>query len=405
MVTVPSGAAGEVELATQIWAEVVTVGSELVLGQLVDTNAAYIARELSEIGVGLAFHTTVGDDPELMRQAFKLALERCQIVITTGGIGPTEDDLTRETAAEVVGRELLLRPELLEHIEGLFRRMGYHMADNNRRQAFLPEGATAIHNPRGTAPAFRYEFDDRVLICLPGVPAETEPLIHENVIPFLQKKYSSGGWVWINRVLKVCGLGESNVDFQIKELIRSSKNPIIGLQASPGETKVRLTARAATREEAEVLLDEGEAGIRERLGPMIFGRGEETLAGNTAALLREKGLSLAVGEALTQGLVTAELGRLVHLGQLKGSLVLGSPASADELCTRVMDEFRADLALAVAGEPGDDGRLLVEIKVRDAAGREMERRLSLGGPQRLIMERAATMALFTLWNFLKGENQ
>ena len=224
-------------MEVQVWAEVVTVGSELVLGQLVDTNASFIARELSEIGVGLAFHTTVGDDPELMRQAFKLALGRCQIVITTGGIGPTEDDLTREIAAEVLGRELQLRPELLEHIEGLFKRMGYRMADNNRRQAYLPEGATAIHNPRGTAPAFRYEFDNRVLICLPGVPAETEPLIRENIIPFLDKKYSPGGRVWINRVLKVCGLGESNVDYQIREIIRSSRNPIIGLQASPGKPR------------------------------------------------------------------------------------------------------------------------------------------------------------------------
>ena len=389
----------------QVWAEVLTVGSELVLGQLVDTNASFIARELSEIGVGLAFHTTVGDDKELMRQAFKLALQRCQIVITTGGIGPTEDDLTREIAAEILGRELILRPELMEHIQGLFKRMGYHMADNNRRQAYLPEGATAIHNPRGTAPAFRYEYDDRVLICLPGVPAETEPLLRENVIPFLQKKYSPGGRVWINRVLKVCGVGESNVDAQIKEIIRSSQNPIIGLQASPSETKVRLTARAETRKEAEALLDQGEARIRERLGPMIFGQGEETLAGNTAGLLRDKGLSLAVAENVTQGLVTAELGRLLHLGQLKGSLVLGAPTPIDELCERIQDEFQADLALAVTGLPGDDGRLVVDIKVRDASGRELDRQLSLGGPQAMIMQRAATMALFTLWNFLNGENQ
>ena len=138
---------------------------------------------------------------------------------------------------------------------------------------------------------------------------------------------------------------------------------------------------------------------------MIFGQGEETLAGNTAGLLRDKGLSLAVAENVTQGLVTAELGRLLHLGQLKGSLVLGAPTPIDELCERIQDEFQADLALAVTGLPGDDGRLVVDIKVRDASGRELDRQLSLGGPQAMIMQRAATMALFTLWNFLNGENQ
>ena len=166
-----------------------------------------------------------------------------------------------------------------------------------------------------------------------------------------------------------------------------------------------MTARAATREEADALLDAGEARIRERLGPMIFGYGDETLAGNTAALLKEQGLSLGLGEALTQGLVTAELGQLVNLGQLKGSLVLGAPTPVDDLSTRVRDEFQPDLVLAITGRPGDDGRLVVDIKVSDASGRALERRLSLGGPQRIIMTRSATMALFTLWKFLKGEDE
>ena len=154
----------------QVWAEVVTVGSELVLGQLIDTNAAFLATALSEIGIGLAYHTSVGDDPARMAEVFRTALSRADVVVTTGGIGPTEDDLTREVAAEVTGRPLVMRQDLLDFIESLFKRIGYRMAENNKRQAYIPEGADVIHNPYGTAPAFRIEQDGHVLICLPGVP-------------------------------------------------------------------------------------------------------------------------------------------------------------------------------------------------------------------------------------------
>lgn len=385
----------------QIWAEVVTIGSELVLGQLVDTNASYIAQALSEIGLGMAYHTTVGDDRERMLTAFRTALERCHVVIATGGIGPTEDDLTREVAAQVMGTELELREDLLEYIESLFKRMGYQMADNNRRQAYIPKGAAPIHNPRGTAPAFRCEINDRVLICLPGVPFETEPLLREEILPYLEKKYSPKGRVWVNRVLKVCGLGESSVDAQIKEIILSSRNPTIGLQAAPGEIKVRLTARADNRLQAEGLLDEGEARIREKIGSLIFGYGDETLSGNTVRLIEESGKTLAVGDALTGGLVISELGGRLSRSSFKGGNVLNREIPASELCDRLIRDFQADLALAIAGFPGEDDKHRIEIRVRDAEGREKSRELLLGGPDRLVKTRAAIMALFTLFSFLR----
>jgi nicotinamide-nucleotide amidase len=388
-------------LSDHIWAEVVTIGSELVLGQLVDTNAAYIAQRLSEIGVGLAFHSTVGDDRRRMVEALTTALNRCQIVITTGGIGPTEDDLTREVAAEIMGVELILRDDLLAYIQGLFARMGYQMTPNNRRQAYIPAGSTPIHNPMGTAPAFYCEKEDRVLICLPGVPRETEYLIPNTVIPYLKQKYSPSGRIWVNRVLKVCGVGESNVDSQIKDIIKASRNPFVGLQASPNEIKVRLTAMAATDQEAGILLDDGERKIRDVLGDLIFGVGDDTLAGNTAARLTELGLSAAVAEAATQGIVTAELGRRLNLGQLKGALILGSPTPAADLIERIRDDYDPDVALAVSASPGDDGRLEVDILIESSTGKSNRRSLSLGGPQRLIVERSATMTMFTLWKFLK----
>jgi len=390
-------------VSSLVWAEIVTVGSELVLGQLVDTNAAYIAQALAEIGVGMAYHTTVGDERDRQAEVFRQALNRCQIVVTTGGIGPTEDDLTREVAAEVLGRPLIFRPDLLEYIEGLFQRLGYTMPENNRRQAYIPEGAAVIHNPRGTAPAFRYEYDDRILICLPGVPHETEHLIRTEVLPLLARKYALTGKIILNRVLKICGLGESSVDAQIKDLIRSSKNPVLGLQAGSSEIKVRLTARADNRAEAERILDEGEARVREQLDSLIFGRDDETLAGNTAALLQEYNQTLAVAEALTNGLVTAEIGGRLGLGRLRGALVLGRPIQADELCDRVLNEFHPDLALVVTGWPDDSGRFQISILVRAADGRDRERSLSLGGPSRIIQQRAATMALFSLLQFLREE--
>ncbi|MFH1091057.1 MAG: CinA family nicotinamide mononucleotide deamidase-related protein [Pseudomonadota bacterium] len=379
-----------------------TIGSELVLGQLVDTNAAFIASKLAEIGVGLAYHTTVGDDPERMAQVLNQALDRCQIVITTGGIGPTEDDLTREVAAKVLGRELVFRQDLMDFIEGMFQRFGYRMAPNNRRQAYIPDGAAVIHNPHGTAPSFRYEYDDRVLICLPGVPRETEALLKEEVLPFLEQKYSSGGRVWINRVLKVVGVGESNVDAQIKDIFRSSKNPTLGIQASPGEIKVRLTARAKSRAEADELLDQCEARLQEVLGDLIFGHDEETLAGVIAGLFQAQHLSLAIGEALTAGLVSAELGRLLKPGQMKGSLIFGRPMPAAEIFGQVEDLFQADVTLAVAGAPDDEGRTRLEVLVRDKNGLEQNRVLSLGGPLPRVMERSTTMALYTLLRFLRS---
>ena len=385
----------------EIWAEVVTVGSELVLGQLIDTNAAYTARALSDIGVSLAYHTTVGDDRKRMAETFRLALDRCQIVVTTGGIGPTEDDLTREVWAEVLGRELCFRPELWEWIENLFKRAGFKLSPNNRRQAYIPDGAEVISNPRGTAPAFCYEEGDRIIFCLPGVPRETEPMIREEVLPRLVKKYDLGAQVIRNRVLKVYGLGESNVDAQLKEIIVSSKNPAIGLQASQFETMVRLTARADSPEEALNLLDEGEARIQEKVGPFIFARDEETLAGNTARMLAERGLSLAVADAATRGAVCSELGRAVRYDLFRGGLILDHLSDPAELCAKARDDFKADVCLAAAGFPEDD-RLRVDVHI-SSPERQYQKSQVFGGPLSMRLNRAGTMALFTLYRFLRGD--
>lgn len=395
-------------MQSRLKAEVVTIGTELVLGQLIDTNAAYIANALSEIGVDLAYHTTVGDDRTRMKETLRAALDRCQIVITTGGIGPTEDDLTREVAAEVFGTGLILREDLWEDIQAMFRQAGFKMAPNNKRQAYIPEGAEVIPNPRGTAPAFLYEKADSILFCLPGVPRETEPMIREIVLPRIARKYDLKGQVIMNRVLKVYGLGESNVDAAIKEVIVSSANPTIGLQASAFETKVRLTARADSREEALALLDRGEARIREKVGDFIFGRDEETLAGNVAALLKAKNWTLAVIDALTKGVTGHELGQTVDVDLFKGGLVLASKLDRDyqpplpDLRDRVREEMKADVILEVEGFWEEEGRIRVKVRVSGPDGDTGYSQM-LGSTWRLILSRGSTMALFTLYKYLRGD--
>jgi nicotinamide-nucleotide amidase len=323
------------------------------------------------------------------------------VVVTTGGLGPTEDDLTRDVVASVAGRELVLHDDLLAHIETLFQRIGYRMPDNNRRQAYIPEGAEVVSNPRGTAPAFRLEIDGRALICLPGVPMETEPLIREAVLPYLRERFTPGGQVLLNRVLKVSGQGESSVDAQIRDLIRSSTNPVIGLQASPGEIKVRLTAQADTLEAAAALLDATEGRVRDVLGPLVFGTGDETLAGNAASLLEKRNLSLATVEAATRGAVAAEIARFLPPELYKGGRILNRSESAGTLCLQALEETGADVALAVAAFPDRDDRIRVEIMVRSRDARQADRVLSLGGPDRMVQSRSSTMALFTLLQFLK----
>jgi hypothetical protein len=219
----------------------------------------------------------------------------------------------------------------------------------------------------------------------------------------LQQRFAPAGGLMINRVLKVTGIGESNVDDQLRDIIRSSTNPIIGLQASPGEIKVRLTARAGSTEEAGRLLDQGEARIMAQVGPLVFGRDDETLAGNAARLVKASGYRLAVMDGLTRGRVAADLCPLLPEPLFRGGWILADPQSARDLADKALAELGADLALAVAGFPGEEGRIRTEIQVRTRDGRGAERILDLGGPPRIVGSRALTMTLFTLWSFLRDE--
>lgn len=289
-------------------AEIVMIGSELLLGEIVDTNANLLARMLRDIGLDLYYKTTVGDNEGRITEVLNLALDRSGVVITSGGLGPTVDDLTRQAVANATGRKLVYSPELEEQIAARFRSFGRPMAENNKRQAYIPEGALPLPNPVGTAPCFLSE-DVRgrgFIVSVPGVPRELEYMMTHTVIPLLVERMG-GARVFKTRVLRTCAVGESSVDRAIADLIETSSNPKIGLLAHAGQTDVRLTAKAGTEAEAEALIASLEAEVRARLGVAVYGLGQESVAEVVGRLLVEKGLRLGVIDTLTRGQVALEL--------------------------------------------------------------------------------------------------
>lgn len=289
-------------------AEIVAIGSELLLGQIVDTNSAWMAQRLTALGVNLFYKSVVGDNPGRMREVIGTALTRSDIVITSGGLGPTQDDLTREIVAEATGRKLVLDPELLRQIEENFRRRGRTMTPNNRRQAYVPEGAIGVKNPNGTAPSFIVEEPRGILFALPGVPVELKWLFENEVEPYLRKKFNLGE-VITYRVLKVVGLGESAVDDRIGDLIAHSSNPTVGVLAHPGQVDVRITAKAADHAAAMELIAPLEAEVRQLLGSNVFASDGETMEDVVGRLLRAQSQTVATYEDLTFGHLAERLQR------------------------------------------------------------------------------------------------
>ncbi len=286
-------------------AEIISIGTELLLGAIVDTNAAYISRRLAEIGIDLYHRVTVGDNEGRIARCIEEALESADVVLCSGGLGPTVDDVTRQAVAQATGRKLVLDEEMLGWIEERFRGWGHPMSENNRRQAFKPEGAIAIENPVGTAPIFIVQDQRGDVIVLPGVPHEMEHLMEHEVIPYLKGKL--GHQVVIKaRVLRTVGIGESQVDSRIGDLMKSA-NPTVGLAAHPGQTDVRIVAKAASEEEADRLIAEMEEQVRQRLGKVIYGVGEETVAEVVVRMLAERELTLGTVECGVDGVVSRRI--------------------------------------------------------------------------------------------------
>jgi competence/damage-inducible protein CinA-like protein len=288
-------------------AEIVMIGTELLLGEIVDTNANRLAKGLRAIGLDLYYKTTVGDNEARITEVLNLALDRSDVIITSGGIGPTVDDITRQAVANATGRKLVYSTDLESQIAARFRSFGREMGENNKRQAYIPQGALPLSNPVGTAPCYLCE-DIRqrgIIISLPGVPRELEYMLSKKVIPLLAEKMG-GAKVTKIRILRTCAVGESNVDRTIGDLM-TTKNPTIGLAAHAGQTDVRITVKADTEAEAEALIAPVEAKVRERLGVAIYGEETETVSEVIGRLLTKKNLKLGMVDTLTSGLLTRDL--------------------------------------------------------------------------------------------------
>ena len=256
-------------------AEIITIGTEILLGEIVDTNTRYIARHLRGLGVDLYRAITIGDNEERIAGVIRESMQRADIVITTGGLGPTIDDPTREAVAKAIGVETEFREDLWQQVVATIARYGRAPSENQKRQAYVPKGALGIHNPVGTAPCFIVETPRNAVISLPGVPNEMEYILHESVIPYLQKRFHLHELIKI-RVIHCSGLGEGMIDEKIGDLEKLS-NPTVGLAAHTGVVDIRIAAKAKSESEANSMIAEVESLVRERLGSVVFGVDEDKL--------------------------------------------------------------------------------------------------------------------------------
>lgn len=374
--------------------ELIIIGSELLLGEALDTNTRTLARALRSLGLALRRVQIVGDEIDRLREAIIFAWQQADIVITTGGLGPTVDDPTRQAVAKALNRPLEFRPELWEQVSERVRRYGRIPSENQRRQAYVPRGAVAVSNPVGTAPAFLVEEGRKTLISLPGVPHEMETLLQEHLIPYLRQRYQLETIIKI-RTLHAAGVGESWVDEQIGEYERLA-NPAVGLAAHAGVIDIRLAARAESEAEAEALIHRLEQEICLRLGKAIFGTDDDTLENVTLAGLARHGWRLAICEAGTEGTLAKRLAAYQGEVYLGGETVTLSHPLSEETA-RIQEKYGTSAALGLALRTSTESQE-VELWWRTPQG-ERGKKLSYGGHPAYAARWAANMALDSLRRF------
>ncbi len=338
-------------------AEIIAIGTEILLGEITDTNSVYLAQKLRSIGINLYFMTSAGDNEKRIASAIEIALGRADVVITCGGLGPTVDDVTRQSVALATGRKLTFHQHLLDQIAARFAGFRAPMTENNRRQAFLPDGAIVIENPVGTAPSFIVEHQGKLVISLPGVPREMKYLFEQSVLPFLRDRF--GLSIIKARVLKTAGIGESMLDDALGHDLLEASNPTIGLAAHAGQVDVRITAKADTEAEADKMIAETEGLVRARVGEHIYGADKDSLEAALATVLDAANMTVAILEAGLPPTVSSKIERV-----------------ASRLVTRVerRDDPQGVLQMlhtaqtAAAADPASGMRPLAEAAARHMAG-------------------------------------
>jgi len=369
-------------------AEIITIGTEILLGEIVDTNTRYLARNLRSLGVDLYRTITIGDNVERIASAIRESMERAEIVITTGGLGPTVDDPTREAVARAVGTEVEFREDLWQQVVATIQRYGRTPSENQKRQAYVPKNAIAISNPVGTAPAFIVETKRNAVISLPGVPKEMEHLLHESVIPYLQKRFALRHIIKV-RILHTSGLGEGMVDERIGDL-ETLSNPTVGLAAHNGVVDIRIAAKSEAETEADRMIAEVEQDLRVRLKEVIFGVDDDTLEGVTFAAADRCGWSVVSLERGLPDSLSRRLPNLTSLDLQPGSLM-------DELRAALRRDPAKNAALGIACFVDD---MATELGIITPRG-EKSMRITYGGHPRNLPRWAFNNAL----NILRLEAQ
>jgi len=408
-------------------AEIISIGTELLLGEIVDTNSAFVAARLPALGIDLYYKHTVGDNLGRLVETLGRALERADLVLCTGGLGPTEDDLTREAIAQVMGEEPRVDPEIEAWLRGVFARRGGTMPERNIKQAWLIPSARAISNPRGTAPGWWVERDAKLVIAMPGPPAEMTRMWEEEVAPELLRRRP--GAVLITRTIKTAGIGEGSVDEMLSPLLKTT-NPSVGIYARADGIHVRIAAKAPTEEEARKMIEPLEAEMRRILGGAVWGADDDTFESVIGEMLVERGLTLAVMESCSGGLLADAItnvpgssryfrgGIVSYATEVKEAMGVDpavirehgvvSAETAAAMARAVRERLDADIGVGVTGvagpEPQEDAPVgLVYIAV-DGGEKVAPQSLSFQFAQsrQAIKRRAVTQAIMLLRRALLG---
>jgi nicotinamide-nucleotide amidase len=407
-------------------AEILSIGTELLLGQITDTNAVFLAQRLAELGIPLYFKDTVGDNPGRLESVLRLAMERSDLIICTGGLGPTEDDITSACIAHVFDTPMLVHAGAKATLEEFFKQRGRPITANQLKQATVPEGAILVPNPTGTAPGFILEKDGKTVIAFPGPPNEMHPMWRETVGPYLHQR--SGATIF-SRTLRFSGIGEGALEMELKGLIQAQREVTIAPYAKVGEAHIRLTTRAATQDEARVRIAPVEAAVRALVGQYVYGIDDETLEVVVGRQLRAQGLTLAVAESCTGGLLGGRitsiagssdyfLGGIISYSNAIKEGLLGvpfatlaahgavSPQTARAMAAGVLRATGADLGVSITGIAGPDGGTAdkpVGLVYIGLAGKKLSPRdcqYNFWGDRPTIRTRAVQEALALLYTVL-----
>lgn len=410
--------------------EIIAIGTELLLGQLVDTNTAHIAQALAAEGIDVYATHSAGDNRTRIAATISAALERADGVVTSGGLGPTVDDLTKEAVCDALGLEAELDARSLELIEAFFTKNGASMRENNRKQALMPRGAHVLENPNGSAPGFvAFRGDGKFVACMPGPPREMQPMLSQRLIPYLRERLDVRDAIY-TRVLHTIGIGESEIDHRIDDLFRTLENPKIAVLAHDYRCDVKIMVKAASRDQADAAIEPVQRDLERRLAGHVYAYDEQTLAGAVHALLQQRKQTIAVAESCTGGAICAALtavpgssksflgGIVAYDNAIKTAQLGVEPALLDRfgavseevamaMAAGVRSRLHATVGIATTGVAGPDGGTpekpvgLVWLGFTAADGMVTARRLQLRGGRAAIQSRATTAALGLLWNMLR----